>query len=86
VDDLAQHLPPSAWRAYTIREGAKGPISAEFAFVRVPPVRDRLPGPEGRLVLHRTLGPQPVLKYYISKAPADTPLQALIQVSGMQVH
>lgn len=72
VDAIARPLPTAAWRTYTIKDGAKGPIRAAFAFLRVFPVRARLPGPESWLVLRRTLGPQPVLKYYLSNAPAHT--------------
>jgi SRSO17 transposase len=84
VDALARRLPTSAWRAYTIKDGAKGPIRADFAFVRVFPVRDRLPGAPGWVVLRRTRGPHPVLKYYLSNAAATTPHQTLVRVSGLR--
>ncbi len=33
-----------------IKEGSQGPLVAEFAFVRVTPIRDELPGPRHELV------------------------------------
>jgi len=84
VDDLAQHLPPAAWRTYVIKDGAKGAIQAAFAFVRVHPVRERVPGPQSWLVLRRTLGARPQTKYYVSNAPAETRPDALVRVSGQR--
>lgn len=84
VDLVARRLPPSAWREYTIKDGAKGAIRAAFAFLRVVSVRDRLPGPECWLVFRRSLGPRAELKSYLSNAAATTPHQALVRVSGLR--
>jgi SRSO17 transposase len=72
------------WQTYQIQEGAKGPLCAAFAFVRVVVVRDRLPGAEQWLVLRRSLGEQPQLKTYLSNAPATTPHSTLVRKSGMR--
>ena len=40
VDVLAAQVPGAQWQRYQIKEGAKGPMVAEFAFLRVVPVRD----------------------------------------------
>lgn len=72
------------WRYYQIQEGAKGPLVAAFAFVRVIAVRDGLPGPEQWLVLRRSLGERPQLKTYLSNAPAATPHATLVRKSGMR--
>jgi len=40
--ELIAHLPRSAWQRRVIKEGSQGPIVAEFAFLRVTPVRDDL--------------------------------------------
>lgn len=42
---LAAQLPRSAWRRWTIKEGSRGPLESDFAFVRVTAVRTGLPGP-----------------------------------------
>jgi SRSO17 transposase len=72
------------WRYYQIQEGAKGPLVALFAFVRVVVVRDGLPGAEVWLVLRRSLGARAQLKTYLSNAPAATPPATLVGKSGMR--
>jgi SRSO17 transposase len=50
-------------------------------------VRGGLPGPEVWLVLRRSLpepSENPELKYYLSNAPADTPLATPVRVSGLR--
>jgi SRSO17 transposase len=84
VDELAAQLPRSAWRTHLVKEGEKGPIRAQFAFVRAVAVRNRLPGPEVWVMLRRTLGESPELKVYLSNAPADTPRRELVRMSGMR--
>jgi SRSO17 transposase len=87
VAEWASQVPPDGWQRYRILEGSKGPLVAEFVTVRAVLVRDRLPGPEGWLVVRRTLPTAeaaPVYKYYLSNAPADTPLPTLVRVSGLR--
>ena len=84
VEVLAAQVPTGEWQRYTIKEGAKGPIVAEFAFMRIVPVRDELPGPDSWLVLRRSLEETPELKTYLSNAPASTPPSKLVWASGMR--
>jgi SRSO17 transposase len=77
--EIAQGLPPSAWEALRVREGASGPLVFEFAAVRVWGVRHRKPGPPSWLLIRRSLGTEPELKYYISNA--ETPLTTLALVA-----
>jgi hypothetical protein len=87
VDEWAARVPPGRWQRYRLLEGSKGPLVAEFVAVRVVAVRERLPGPEGWLLVRRTVpaaGDEPECKYYLSNAPADTPLGELVRVSGMR--
>src|SRR5207245_9573068 len=72
------------WRYYQIQEGAKGPLVAAFAFVRVVSVRDGLPGAEVWLVLRRSLDEPAQLKSYLSNAPPSTPQAVLVRKSGMR--
>jgi SRSO17 transposase len=72
------------WHYYQIQEGAKGPLVAAFAFVRVVAVRDGLPGPDQWLVLRRSVGERPQLKTYLSNAPATTAHATLVGKSGMR--
>jgi SRSO17 transposase len=84
VDALAAQVAPGQWQRYQIKEGAKGPLVAEFAFLRVVQVRNELPGDESWLVLRRSLGEKPELKTYLSNAPATTRQRKLVWASGMR--
>jgi len=83
VDALATD-PTLRWQAYQIQEGAKGPLVAAFALVRVVLLRDGLPGADQWLVLRRSLGQRPQLKTYLSNAPATTAQATLVRKSGMR--
>jgi len=84
VDRLSEEVADVKWVPFVIKEGAKGPMVAEFAFVRAVAVRDELPGPEVWVVLRRSLGEKPELKAYLSNAPAGTLEQTLVRISGMR--
>ena len=84
VDQLAEQLAADQWTPAVIKEGAKGPLAAEFAFVRAVAVRAALPGPAVGVVLRRSRGEPPELKTYLSNAPAETPHPTLVWVSGMR--
>jgi SRSO17 transposase len=94
---VAAQVPPQRWQRYRILEGRKGPIVADFVALRAVAsrsgYRESLPGPEVWVLLRRAVpsGEQapgraddPELKYYLSNAPAETPLVALIRVCGMR--
>jgi SRSO17 transposase len=82
VQAVAESLPVEAWHTYQLREGACGPLVFQFAAVRVWAVRHREPGPAIWLVIRRSLGSDPEIKYYVSNAPALAPLATLALVSG----
>ena len=82
--DLWRQLPRGQWHRRVIKEGSKGSLVAEFALLRVTPVRDQLPGPRGWAVFRRTLGPQPEVKFYLSNAPRTCPRHELVRVSGLR--
>ena len=84
VDDLVPTIPAAAWSRATIKEGSKGPIVCDFAFLRLIESRDNLPGPEVWLIIRRNLEDPSVIKFYFSNAPADTPLIELVRISGMR--
>jgi len=83
----AAALPAGAGRRYRVLEGSKGPLVADFVAVRAVAVRAKLPGPEVWVLLRRKVSASddgPALKVYLSNAPADTPLAALVRVCGMR--
>jgi len=84
VQELAAQLPRRAWRKHWVRDGEKGPIQAQFAFVRAVAVRDELPGPDVLVVFRRSLGEPPELKAFLSNAPANISRRELVRVSGMR--
>jgi SRSO17 transposase len=83
VSHIAATRPATDWTRYTIKEGSKGPLVADFAFLRVVAVRDELPGPQVWLVLRRAVS-SGELKIYVCSAPADTPHSTLVRISGMR--
>jgi SRSO17 transposase len=82
VSQLAQTIPAKTWRVIQLREGAKGPLAFEFARLRVWSVRHRHVGPQVWLLIRRSLEPVPEVKYYISNAEPDVPLETMALVTG----
>ena len=82
VSMLAQTIPTKTWRVIQLREGAKGPLAYEFARLRVWSVRHRHAGPQVWLLIRRSLEPVPEVKYYISNAEPDVPLDTMALVTG----
>ncbi len=71
------------WETVTIAEGAKGPIRARVARIRVVESRDVLPGQELWLFVRKSLTDGEV-KYSWSNAPVDIPLKEMVRVSGLR--
>lgn len=84
VQALAAQLQPVRWTRATVKEGSKGPIVCDFAFVRIVEARTGLPGPELWLVIRRNLDEPSVLKFYFSNAPATVAVTELVRISGMR--
>ena len=84
VQTLVAQIPAPAWTRATIKEGSKGPIVCDFAFLRVVESRAGLPGPELWLVIRRNIDNPAELKFYFSNAPTDTPLLDLVRLSGLR--
>ncbi|HEY6072739.1 MAG TPA: IS701 family transposase, partial [Anaerolineales bacterium] len=82
--ELILQIPRAQWQRRFIKAGSKGPMLAEFACLRVTPVRDGLPGERCWVVFRRTLGPQPEVKFFLSNAPRTCPLQEFVRVSGLR--
>lgn len=81
---LRAQLPDRNWQRQTIKEGSKGPLVVEFAFMRVTPVRNKLPGERCWAIFRRSLGPEPEIKFYLSNAPATCPHAELVRLSGLR--
>ena len=84
VEALAGHIPTDGWTRATIKEGSKGPIVCDFAFLRVIESRESLPGSEVWLIIRRNVNDPSELKFYFSNAPATISLLELVRVCGMR--
>jgi len=84
VAALAASLPASNWYRRTVSEGTKGPIAYAFARQRVTLCKDGLPDRTVWLVIKRTLGADSLYSYYMSNAPASTPLRTFVWLSGVR--
>jgi SRSO17 transposase len=84
VRQMAAELPAEIWKRYTIKEGAKGPISADFAFVRAVRKRRRRPGHEVWVIFRRSASDPTEIKYYLSNAPAEIAKTDLVRQAGLR--
>lgn len=84
VQELAASIPKQDWTTAKIKEGSKGPIVCDFAFLRIIESRGGLPGPEIWLIIRRNLDDPTEIKFYFSNALANTPLLEFVRISGMR--
>lgn len=85
VDTWRASLPKETWTRIDVRDGEKGPLALEIAKTRVVARTDnsRADAQEELLVVTRVLDQDKKIKhdYYLSSAPADTPLAELARVA-----
>lgn len=84
VKDLVKKIQKQDWVRAVIKEGSKGPIVCDFAFLRVTESRSGLPAGELWLILRRNLEDPKEIKYFFSNAPLCTPLAEFVRISGMR--
>jgi hypothetical protein len=84
MDELLKRLPKTAWVCGTVKEGSKGPIVCDFAFVRVSEARQGLPGPRLWLIIRRNVIEQREVKFYLSNAPEQIAWTELVRMCGMR--
>ena len=84
VRELVGSIPKESLSTAAIKEGSKGPIVCDFAFLRIIESRANLPGPEIWLIIRRNLDDPTEVKFCFSNAPADTPLIEFVRISGMR--
>jgi SRSO17 transposase len=80
VDEVAAGLPASAWRRVTVAEGSQGPLIYEYAEVRVWFSEEGRPSGSERLLVRRSLGQEPEVKYHRTNAPFAVGLAAVAGV------
>jgi len=84
VEDLAARWPASRWKRRCLKAGGQGPQWADFIWLRVTGVRDKLPGPRQWLVIRRSLDPERKLKFYLSNAPTNCSPAELVRLTGFR--
>jgi hypothetical protein len=84
VKDLVKKIQKQDWVRAVIKEGSKGPIVCDFAFLRVTESRSGLPADQLWLIIRRNLDDPSEVKYYFSNAPVSIPLAELVRVCGMR--
>ena len=80
--EVVDSWPESRWQTLTVAEGEKGLIMYDWACQRVIEQCDGLPGRDAWLLARRSLSDPTDIAYYLSNAPADTPLLKLAQVAS----
>lgn len=81
VSDIAQNT-EIPWQTKVLGEGAKGPIVAEIKCLRVYEYRDGMPGRECWLYIRKYADGK--IKYSLSNAPENTPIETLDHVALMR--
>jgi SRSO17 transposase len=84
VKQLVKKIQKQDWARAIIKEGSKGPIICDFAFLRVTESRGGLPAGELWLIIRRNLDDPTEVKYFFSNAPISTPLSEFVRISGMR--
>jgi SRSO17 transposase len=80
VKEVAATLSSSDFKRITVSEGSQGPILYEYAELTVWVSEEGLPCETAeRLLVRRSLGQDPEVKFHRSNAPPDIPLQCLAQ-------
>jgi SRSO17 transposase len=82
VKDVVANWPAGRWQRLTVAEGEKGLITYDWACQRVVESRNGLPGPDAWLIARRSISDATEIAYYLSNAPAATPLLKLAQVAA----
>jgi SRSO17 transposase len=90
VADLLRYSPAlrdQPWRRFRVKDGEKGPMVCEVKHVRFyPQLEDGDPGRPGHLVVARNVLKPEELKYFVSNAPPETPVQTLLLVAFSRWH
>jgi SRSO17 transposase len=82
VKEVVDSWRESRWQSLTVAEGEKGLITYDWACQRIVEKCNGLPGRDAWLIARRSLNDPTDIAYYLSNAPADTPLLKLAQVAS----
>ena len=79
--ELVQQLPADCWKQISVREGSKGSIFYDWTKVRVRESRDGKGGPNGWVLIRRSITNPEEIAYYLSNASSKVGLEKLVQVA-----
>jgi SRSO17 transposase len=83
VVEAAQRLPTTAWKRMTVAEGSQGPRVYDYAEMIAWFSEEGIPAATfERLLVRRSLGQEPEVKYQRSNAPMQIKLPRLAEVGG----
>lgn len=85
VDSLWERGGPS-WQRWHVKDTTKGPAVWEVRAVRFRAVEERIAGEEQWLLIARNALDPNETKYFLSNAPADTPVATLLRVAFCRWH
>lgn len=84
LDDLLRHpsLRDQPWRRFRVKDGEKGPLVWEVKHALIHPKDEQgLPGKVHHLIVARNVLHPEEIKYFVSNAPPETPLEELLVVA-----
>jgi SRSO17 transposase len=84
VETIARNLNDYFWYRRTISEGTKGPIVYDYARLQIVMSKGGMPDKKVWLVIRRSLDKNPEYSFFVSNAPAETPLKTFVWLSGMR--
>lgn len=83
VAEAVKRLPAKAWKRLTVAEGSQGPRVYDYVEIMAWFSEEGIPTPTfERLLIRRSVGQEPELKYQRSNAPLSIKLQRLAEVGG----
>jgi SRSO17 transposase len=84
VGELVRAWPADRWQRLQVAEGEKGPLIYDWGWQRVVESQEGLPGETVWLLARRAVADPTDIAYYLSNAPAKTPLLKLGQVASLR--
>lgn len=80
--DWTPELKSQPWKKWRVKDTTRGPMVWEVKQVRIVPKDEQdLPGEALHLIVARNALEPGVIKYFVSNAPADTPLEEMLWVA-----
>jgi len=86
VGEIVEKLPERKWERISARIGTKGPIFYDWIRVRIQETRDGDEGPEGWLLIRRSIHDPTEMAFYLSNAPESVDLKTLARIASSRFN